>query len=113
MMDLLQIQVPPSVRGLPLVLIVLRVVQLNGQSGRMTVKIHNIGSEYHLTAEGERKGTKKLIPQLLLLFCGVFSELPGILPHPWEHIHTPLIRPSGHTGAPSPLWGEGFSFLLR
>ncbi len=23
----------------------------------------------------------------------------------------PLIRPSGRTGAPSPLWGEGFTLL--
>ena len=89
MMDLLQIQVPPSVRGLPLVLIVLRAVQLDGQPGCGTVKIHDIGPKHHLAAEGEGEGTEELIPQLLLLFCGIFSELSVIFPHPWAHIPTP------------------------
>ena len=89
----------------PLVLIVLRAVQLDGQSGRMAVKIHDIWAKGPLPEKLNGLCSQEIIPQMVFFLCGFFAQFLGTDTHWYFLLHIvalPLIRPSGPTGAPSP-----------
>ena len=63
-------------------LIMVRTIDLNHQLCRMTVKIGNKGINCFLPLETNRVCTKKVIPKVSFLRCGILAQLFCA----WDHI---------------------------
>ena len=55
----------------------LRSIQFNDQPGFMTIKIHNIVSDFILAAELQRITPKKIIPEKIFFLHRVLTKLLG------------------------------------
>ena len=52
----------------------LRSVQLDHESGRMTIEVDDIGADDLLTVKGTGSGLEKIVPEMTLLFCHAASK---------------------------------------